>query len=120
MIVKQGEHPLQEIRAVRKGVVELVERGRVLDLLEASEMFGQAWSFSGLPTPVEARAWEDTLCYVLPSDEVVPFLSSRAGVSFRRSLAVAIAAAGRGRDPACLRTPTLWSSRRARWCASSR
>jgi CBS domain-containing protein len=89
VIVKQGEHPLDEIRVVRKGVVELIERGRVLDLLEEGEMFGQAWSFSGLPTPWEARAWEDTLCYALPSDEVVPFLGSRAGLRFvARSLLI--------------------------------
>jgi CBS domain-containing protein len=89
VIVKQGERPLEEIRVVRKGVVQLTERGRVLDLLEEGEMFGQAWSFSGLPTPWEARAWEDTLCYTLPSDEVVPFLSSRAGLRFvARSLLI--------------------------------
>ena len=89
VIVKQGERPLEEIRVVRKGVVELIERGRVLDLLEEGEMFGQAWSFSGLPTPWEARAWEDTLCYALPSDEVVPFLSSRTGLRFvARSLLI--------------------------------
>ena len=89
VIVKHGERPLEEIRVVRKGVVELIERGRVLDLLEEGEMFGQAWSFSGLPTPWEARAWEDTLCYTLPSDEVVPFLSSREGLRFvARSLLI--------------------------------
>ena len=89
VIVKYGERRLEEIRVVRKGVVELIERGRVLDLLEEGEMFGQAWSFSGLPTPWEARAWEDTLCYALPSDEVVPFLSSREGLRFvARSLLI--------------------------------
>jgi CBS domain-containing protein len=89
VIVKQGERPLEEIRVIRKGVVQLIERGHVLDLLEEGEMFGQAWSFSGLPTPWEARAWEDTLCYTLPSDEVVPFLSSRAGLRFvARSLLI--------------------------------
>jgi CBS domain-containing protein len=82
VIVKQGEHPLEDVRVVRKGVVELIERGRVLDLLEEGEMFGQAWSFAALPTPWEARAWEDTLCYALPSDEVVPFLGSRDGLRF--------------------------------------
>jgi CBS domain-containing protein len=89
VIVKQGERALEEIRVVRKGVVELIERGRVLDLLEEGEMFGQAWSFSGLPTPWEARAWEDTLCYALPSDEIIPFLSSREGLRFvARSLLI--------------------------------
>jgi CBS domain-containing protein len=89
VIVKQGERPLETLRVVRKGIVELIERGRVLDLLEEGEMFGQAWSFSGLPTPWEARAWEDALCYALPCDEVVPFLSGRAGLRFvARSLLI--------------------------------
>ena len=48
------------------------------------------------------RAWEDTLCYALPSDEVVPPEQS-GGASFRRSLAVDIATAGRGEHPACWR-----------------
>jgi CBS domain-containing protein len=82
VIFKQGERPPQEIRMIRQGAVELVERGHVLDRLEAGQMFGQAWSFSGLPTGWEARACEDTLCYALATDDVVPFLSSRAGLRF--------------------------------------
>ena len=48
-IFKQGRPPPDEIRVIRRGAVELVDRGRVLDLLEDGEMFGQAWMFSGLP-----------------------------------------------------------------------
>jgi CBS domain-containing protein len=82
VIFKQGERPPQEIRMIRQGAVELIERGRVLDRLEDGQMFGQAWAFSGAPTGLEARACEDTLCYALATDEVVPFLSSRAGLRF--------------------------------------
>jgi CBS domain-containing protein len=82
VIFKQGQPPPDEIRVIRRGAVNLVERGRVLDLLEDGDMFGQAWMFSGLPTGWEARAREDTLCYVLAADDVVPLLSGPAGLRF--------------------------------------
>jgi CBS domain-containing protein len=82
VIFKPGERPPREIRLIRQGAVELIEHGRVLDRLEDGQMFGQAWAFCGLPTEWEARACEDTLCYALATDEVVPFLSSRAGLRF--------------------------------------
>jgi CBS domain-containing protein len=81
-IFKQGQPPPDEIRVIRKGAVELAERGRVLDLLEDGEMFGQAWMFSGLPTGWEARAREDTLCYALAAEDVLPMLSGPAGLRF--------------------------------------
>jgi CBS domain-containing protein len=82
VIFKQGEPPPNEMRVIRRGAVELVENGRLLDLLEDGEMFGQAWMFSGLPTGWEARARDDTLCYALPADEVVPLLTGPKGLRF--------------------------------------
>jgi CBS domain-containing protein len=82
IIFRQGQPPPNEIRVIRRGAVELLEQGRVLDLLEEDEMFGQAWMFSGLPTGWEARAREDTLCYALVADDVVPLLKGPAGLRF--------------------------------------
>jgi CBS domain-containing protein len=82
VIFKQGQPPPDEVRVIRKGAVELTDKGRVLDLLEEGEMFGQAWMFSGLPTEWEARAREDTLCYALAADDVTSFVSSPAGLRF--------------------------------------
>ncbi len=82
VIFKRDQPPPDEIRVIRRGAVELVERGRVLDLLEEGDAFGQAWMFSGLPTGWEARAREDTLCYALAADDVVPLLSGPAGLRF--------------------------------------
>jgi CBS domain-containing protein len=82
VIFKQGQPPPDEIRVIRKGEVELVENGRLLDLLEDGEMFGQAWMFSGLPTGWEARAREDTLCYAIAAEDVVPLLKGPAGLRF--------------------------------------
>src|SRR5438105_3207995 len=82
IVFKQGQPPPDEIRVIRKGAVELLDEGRVLDLLEAGEMFGQAWMFSGLPTGWEARAHEDTICYAFVAEDVAPLLRGWAGLRF--------------------------------------
>lgn len=82
VIFKQGQPPPEEIRVIRRGAVELVDEGRVLDLLEAGEMFGQAWMFSGLPTGWEARAREDTVCYAFVAEDMAPLLRGWAGLRF--------------------------------------
>jgi CBS domain-containing protein len=82
IIFKQGQPPPDEIRVIRRGTVELVDEGRVLDVLEDGEMFGQAWMFSGLPTGWEARTCEDTLCYAFAAADVVPLLRGPEGLRF--------------------------------------
>ena len=99
--------------------MELVERGRVLDLLEEGEMFGQAWMFSGLPTRWEARAREDTLCYALAAEDVVPLLSGPAGLRFVARSLLMLPRPGETGTPRSARS-TLRNSRRGLWSASSR
>jgi CBS domain-containing protein len=82
VIFDQGHPPPDEVRVIRRGAVELVDRGRVLDLLEEGEMFGQAWMFSGLPTGWAARAREDTLCYALAAEDVIPVATGPTGFRF--------------------------------------
>ena len=82
IIFSQGQPPPDEIRVIRRGAVELVDEGRVLDLLEDGETFGQAWMFSGLPTGWEARAREDTLCYAFAAGDVVALLRGSEGLRF--------------------------------------
>jgi CBS domain-containing protein len=81
-IFRQGAEPSKHVRVVRRGAVELVDQGSVLDLLGEGELFGHASMLAGLPTGFEARAKEDTLCYRLPADAVVPLLERPAGVRF--------------------------------------
>jgi CBS domain-containing protein len=104
-IFRQGEGPMEHVRVVRRGVVELVADGRVLDTLGEGELFGHPSMLSGLPTGFEARAGEDTLVYRLPADAVVPLLARPAGLRFvARSLLDRPrpdpAAPGEGVDPA--------------------
>jgi CBS domain-containing protein len=81
-IFRQGEEPRQHARIVRRGNVELIDRGRVLDVLGEGELFGHPSMLSGLPTGFEARAGEDTLCYRLPAAQVVPLFTRPAGLRF--------------------------------------
>ncbi len=81
-IFRQGEGPMKHVRMVRRGVVELVDGGRVLDLLGEGELFGHPSMLSGLPAGFETRAAEDSLCYRLPADAVVPLLARPAGLRY--------------------------------------
>lgn len=81
-ILRQREEPMKYVRVVVRGAVELVDRGRVLDVLGEADMFGHPSMLSGLPTGFEARAHEDVLCYRLPGDAVVPLLARPAGLRY--------------------------------------
>jgi CBS domain-containing protein len=74
-ILAQGSGPVEDLRMVRAGSVEVINDGRVLDLLGPGELFGQASMISGLPTGFETRAAEDTVCYRIPADVVRPLLA---------------------------------------------
>ncbi len=82
VIIRQGNAPQDRIRVVRRGSVELVDRGRVIDLLVEGEMFGYPSMLSGLPAGFEVRAAEDTLCYAIRADDCLPLLARPAGLKF--------------------------------------
>ena len=81
-IFSQGAGPVEHLRVVRSGAVEIVHGGRVLDLLGEGELFGQASMLSGLPTGFEARAAEDTLCYRIPAEAAREPLAAPAGLRY--------------------------------------
>ena len=81
-IFSQGAEPVEHLRVVRAGAVEIVFDGRVLDLLGEGELFGHASMLSGLPTGFEARAGEDTVCYRIPAEVAQAPLSRPAGLRF--------------------------------------
>ena len=65
-IVEAGGSALTHFYLVRTGEVELLDRGRVVDMLGPGETFGHISVLSGLPPPLSVRATEDTLCYRFP------------------------------------------------------
>jgi CBS domain-containing protein len=81
-IFSQGAEPVEHLRVVRTGAVEIVFDGRVLDLLGEGELFGHASMLSGLPTGFEARAGEDTVCYRIPAEIAQAPLSRPAGLRY--------------------------------------
>jgi CBS domain-containing protein len=81
-VFRQGERHQIKVRIVRRGAVELVDHGRVLDLLGEGELFGHPSMVSGLPTGFEARAHEDSLCYALAAEDVLPLLTRPAGLRY--------------------------------------
>lgn len=104
VILRQREASGPEVWVVRTGAVDLIDEGRVLDRLEEGEMFGHPSMLSGLPTTFEVRAAEDSLCYRLMEDDLVPLLSRPAGLRYlTRSLLGRprpAAAVSPGEDPA--------------------
>jgi CBS domain-containing protein len=74
-IFSQGTGPVEYLRVVRTGSVEILNNGRVLDLLGPGELFGHASMLSGLPTGFEARAAEDTSCCRIPAAVIGPLLA---------------------------------------------
>jgi CBS domain-containing protein len=81
-IFRQGDKPLQHVWMVRRGAVELVDRGQMLDVLGEGELFGHPSMLSGLPTGFEAKASEDSLCYRIPTESVVPLLARPTGLRY--------------------------------------
>jgi CBS domain-containing protein len=82
VIFRQGEPAMRHVRIVRRGSVELVDRGRALDLIAEGEWFGHPAMLSGLPTGTAARAAEDSLTYRLAAEDVVPLLGRPRGLRF--------------------------------------
>jgi CBS domain-containing protein len=67
---------------VRRGSVELVIEGRLLDLIGEGEMFGYVSLLSEGPLGFMARAAEDTLVYRIPADVMRPVLERPAFMRF--------------------------------------
>ena len=81
-ILHQGAGPPDHVWVVRRGAVELIDEGRVLDLLGEGEMFGHASVLAGRPTGFQVRAHEDTLCYRIPEQAIAPVLAQPAGLRY--------------------------------------
>ncbi len=81
-IFAQSAQPIEHLRVVRTGAVEIVLGDRVLDLLGPGELFGHASMLSGLPPGFAARAQEDTLCYRIPAEVARGVLARPESVGF--------------------------------------
>jgi CBS domain-containing protein len=81
-IFSEGDGPVEHLRVIRSGAVEIVSDGRVLDLLGEGELFGQASMLSGFPPGFEARAAEDTVVYRIDAAVAYGVLAEPEGLRF--------------------------------------
>ena len=81
-ILRQAGEPAAFMYIVRKGSVELTSDGVVFDQLLEGECFGHPSLLSALGPAFNVAATEDTLCYLLPSEEVKRLLATGAGLTF--------------------------------------
>jgi CBS domain-containing protein len=82
IIVAQGAAPLDAVRVVRRGGVEVVVDDVPIDLLGEGDVFGYASMLAGLPATVGFRAAEDTLAYRLPEAAVRDLFARPEGLRF--------------------------------------
>jgi CBS domain-containing protein len=100
-VVARGER-MAHLWIVRTGELEVVDDGRVVDLLEAGDTFGLEWLLSGLPSPVEVRAHERSQCLRVPDPRAFLAKPQRLRAAARPGL-------GRGDQPvARLMRPIVW------------
>ena len=81
-ILLQASEPPEHVWIVRRGVVELVDNGRVVDQLGEHEMFGHNTMLTGGLVGVAVRAHEDTLCYRLPGSVIREVLGRPAALRY--------------------------------------
>jgi CBS domain-containing protein len=81
-ILVQAGTPSRYFYVVRKGSVELLDAGEVVDVLDEGEAFGHPSLLSGLPPAFTVRAREDCLCYLFPAEPTLAALSDPAGLRF--------------------------------------
>ena len=82
VVLQQGGAPASHLYVVRKGAVELLDDGRLLDLLGEGEVFGQFSLLAHEGPTVTVRAHEDTLCYLIPEEVADELLETSAGQAF--------------------------------------
>jgi CBS domain-containing protein len=97
-IFPQRAAPRRSAWIVRSGAVELLDGGRVLDLLGPGELFGHPSMLAELPTGLEARARGATACYRLPGEVARPLLARPEGMRHVARTLLARPGAGRVRD----------------------
>jgi CBS domain-containing protein len=81
-ILERADATSEYAYVVRRGAVELVVDGRLLDLLGEGEMFGFASLLAEDPLGFVARAAEDTLVYRFPAAVIRPVLERPDAVRF--------------------------------------
>lgn len=86
-ILRQAAHPASHLFVVRRGVVELLDGGHVIDRLGEGELFGMS-VFSHLGPSLSARAREPTECYLIDPGRAQALMGTSAGLAYLTSTLV--------------------------------
>ena len=82
VILREAGEPATHLYVVRRGAVEIIDDGHVIDLAMEGEVFGM-WSLLGHVSPTATvRAHEDTLCYLVDRDVAGEVLETGTGIAF--------------------------------------
>jgi CBS domain-containing protein len=82
VILQQAGAPATHLFVVRRGEVEILDGGRVIDEAGEGDVFGM-WSLLGKVAPsATVRAAQDTLCYLIPAGLASDVLRTGAGIAF--------------------------------------
>jgi CBS domain-containing protein len=114
-IVVEGGERLDHLWVVRTGSVGVLDRGRIVDVLEAGDTFGHISLLSGLRPPLAVRSIEDTICYQIPDPrkvlahpELLQFSHYNTLVARERLIASGGATAQFDRDITVAMRPAEW------------
>lgn len=119
VIVEADGPTLEHIYIVRTGSVEVVDRGRTVDVLGPGDTFGHISVFSGLPPPMMVRATEETLCYQLPDPRTLVEHPERLRFSHYGSLVARERVITSGGSIARLERPLVDVLNPITWCTAT-
>ena len=81
-VLRAGVGTSPHAYVLRTGHVELLEAGRVIDVLGPGDVVGLPSLLTDLPPGLDARAAEDLLVYRIPGNSLLPLLAGRSGLRF--------------------------------------
>ncbi|GIJ54728.1 putative nucleotidyltransferase substrate binding domain-containing protein [Virgisporangium aurantiacum] len=66
VVVAEDVERVEHLWVVRTGALEVLDRGRIVDLLGPGDMFGHLWLLAGLPPRLLVRVHEESLLLRIP------------------------------------------------------
>ena len=81
-VLRAGESSSEHAYVLRTGHAELIDGGRVIDVVGPGDVVGLPSMLTDLPPGLDVRAAEDLLVYRVGADAMLPLLSGRSGLRF--------------------------------------
>jgi CBS domain-containing protein len=81
-VLRSGESSSGHAYVLRTGHAELIDGGRVIDVVGPGDVVGLSSMLTDLPPGLDVRAAEDLLVYRVDADAMLPLLSGRRGLRF--------------------------------------